>query len=94
MINLAGYSFDPNKACIVCAHVISGAPVFALAHDDDGDLQFACGEEAHTGVDWHLVCLEHLDLNGLGLAEVPTLEPGFAAERDDIDAAWEVVSVD
>ncbi|RZI60298.1 MAG: hypothetical protein EOP14_01785 [Pseudomonas sp.] len=94
MIHLAGYSFDPNKACIVCRHVISGAPVIAVAHDDDGDLQFVCGEEAHATEDWHLVCLEHLDLNKLGLGDMPTLEPGFAAERDFIDANWEVVSVD
>ena len=94
MIDLAGYSFNPDKACIVCEHVISGAPVFAVAHDDEGDLQFACGEEAHATADWHLVGLEHLDLNELGLAGMPTVDPGFAALRDNIDAAWEVVSVE
>ena len=94
MINLAGYNFDPNKACIVCGHVINGAPVFAVAHDDDGDLQFACGEEAHTVADWHLVGLEHLDVNQLGLAAMPTVDPGFAALRDEPDGTWEVISVD
>ena len=94
MIDLAGYSFDPNKACIVCGHVISGMPVFAVAHDDDGDLQFACGAEAHTAADWHLLGLEHLDLNELALTGMPTVDPGFAALRAKIDTAWEVVSVE
>jgi hypothetical protein len=93
MIDLAGYSFDSNKACIVCGHVIDGTPVLAVAHDDDGDLQFACGHKAHTAADWHLVGLEHLDLNELGLGGILTLDPGFAALRDDTDAAWQVVPI-
>lgn len=93
MIDLAGYSFTPDKACIVCGHVMDGAPVLAVAHDDEGDLQFACGEEAHIAADWHLVGLEHIDLQTLGLRDMPTVDAGFAALRRDPGSPWEIVSV-
>jgi hypothetical protein len=93
MIDLAGYSLTPDKACIVCGHVMDGAPVLAVAHDDDGDLQFACGEEAHTTADWHVVGLEHIDLRQLGLGDMPIVDAGFAALREDLGSTWEIVSV-
>jgi hypothetical protein len=40
MIDLAGYSFDDHKACIVYRHVLDGLPVLGFAHDGEGDLPF------------------------------------------------------
>ncbi len=93
MIDFAGYSFAPDKACIVCGHVIDGMPILAVAHDDDGDLQFACGEEAHDTKDWHLIGLEHIDFDDLGPGEMPTVDAGFAALRDGPGSTWEIVPI-
>ncbi len=68
MISLAGHAFDPHKACFMCQHVFDGAPVLAFAHDEDGDLQVACGAESHTGEDWRGVGVAHLDCDDFQLA--------------------------
>lgn len=94
MVDLAGYSFPPDKACIVCGHVMGGLPVLAVAHDDDGDLQFACGEEAHVVDDWHIIGLEHIDCEKEGLADLPAVHPGYAALRNDVQAQWHVVRIE
>lgn len=93
MITLAGYTYVPNKACFVCQHVVDGAPVMGFAHDEDGDLQIACSAEIHSGEDWHMMCVGHLDLNHLQLVSLPTVDMGYAAERQDVTEEWMVVSL-
>jgi len=93
MVTLAGYSYVPNKACLVCQHVFDGAPVMGFAHDEDGDLQIACGAESHSGDDWHVVGVGHLDLDSLQLWSLPTVDMGYAAEREDVTGEWVLVSL-
>lgn len=94
MIDLAGYSFPPHKACIVCRHIMDGSPILAVAHDEDGDLQFTCGEDAHVADDWHAIGLEHLDCGEEGLANLPAVHPGYAALRNDVQSQWQVVPIE
>jgi hypothetical protein len=94
MVSLAGYTYEPDKACFVCQHVFDGAAVLGFAQDEDGDLQVTCGGEAHTGEDWRVVGLGHLDLNRLHLASMPTVDPGYAAERESVDGAWALFRVE
>lgn len=89
MIDLAGYSYATNKACIVCRDVLDGAPVLAFAHDAGGDLHFACSREDHNGSDWLVVGLEHIDLAAHGLDRLPTMHAGSEASRRSINAPWE-----
>lgn len=93
MISLAGHTFDPHKACFVCQHVFDGAPVLAFAHDEDGDLQVACGAESHTGEDWRVVGVAHLACDDLQLASPPTVNMGYEAEREAPRSEWVLFSL-
>ncbi|WP_076068161.1 hypothetical protein [Sphingomonas montana] len=90
MITLASYGFEPDKACIVCRHVIDGAPILVFVHDDDGDLQFACGGEAHSVDDWHAICLDHVDLAEHRLNRLPAVHAGHVAIREEAGGDWSV----
>ncbi len=61
-IQFGGYSFKPNKACLICDHVFEGSRIEVVAHDDDGWLQFLCGGEHDFGdpASSRIVGLEHL----------------------------------
>ena len=93
MVALAGHTYLPNKACFLCRHVLDGAPVMGFAHDEDGDLQIACGAESHSGDDWHVIGVGHLDLDGLQLVSLPTVDMGYAVERENLDGKWALVSL-
>lgn len=73
---------------------MDGSPILAVAHDEDGDLQFTCGEDAHVADDWHAIGLEHLDCGEEGLANLPAVHPGYAALRNDVQSQWQVVPIE
>lgn len=90
MIDLAGYTYDDHKACIVCRHVIDGLPVLGFAHDEDGDLHFTCGSHRHLEDDWQAVGLSHLLENVRSMNGVPVVHVGYCAERTSAGGAWSV----
>ncbi|NBC37895.1 hypothetical protein GTZ99_15170 [Novosphingobium sp. FSY-8] len=91
MITIAGHEFADTKLCIVCHHVLDGEPVLTFAHDDDGDLQFACGAEDHAMGDWSLVELADLDKEEFDLEGLPRVEKGHVVIRESEDEDWELV---
>lgn len=82
MIALFGYTFEDNKACLICEHVFAGEQIKVAVHDSDGWLQFLCGSENHKPDDAKTAALVELgkrhDLGALP-AELPM---GSAAEMD------------
>lgn len=91
MIDFAGYSYAEHKASIVCSHVVSGAAVLLFVHDEDGDIQFMCGQPAHGVDDAQLVGLTHLVEHIGSMPDIPVVEPGYAAERTAAGAPWSII---
>ena len=76
-----GYSFQPNKACLLCEHVFSGKrPVRIIAHDLDGWIQFLCGDEAHDPKCSKVVALEEVLRRHPIDSKDKVLNPGCFAE--------------
>jgi hypothetical protein len=90
MIELAGYTFDDHKACIVCRHVCEAFPVLAFAHDRDGDIHFTCGAVGHEADDWNVIGLSHLLDQVRSMGNMPLVEAGFEATRSHPGAGWEL----
>ena len=93
MIDFAGYSYAEHKAAIACSHVLSGAPVLVFVHDEDGDIQFMCGESGHGVDDAQVVGLTHLLEHIRSMPDIPVVEPGYAAERSAPGAPWSISPV-
>lgn len=88
MIKLAGYTFPENRASIVCTHVWAGRPVLVFAHDIDGDIQFLCGDDGHNGSDALVLGLAELEGQLRSMDGIPTVKPGYRAERSTIGSDW------
>lgn len=93
MIDFAGYSYPPNRACFICKHVMDGSPILAMAHDHESDLQLVCGIVGHMPDDWHVVGVGHIDHKKEVLGDLPTVHVGFAAERASIESPWRIVPI-
>ena len=92
MIAFAGYNFDDHKAAIACRHVCDGLPVLLYVHDDEGDIHFMCGAADHLDDDLVVVGLSHLMEQVRAMSDIPTVDPGFLAERDFPGADWSVAA--
>jgi hypothetical protein len=68
MTQVAGEQFPDNLACLTCAHVLAGSPIYLVARDDDGDWQFLCNR-SHDGTDARII----------GLDEAVSLEPRLSS---------------
>jgi hypothetical protein len=82
---------DPeNAASIACSHVLEGAPVLRVTHDDDdGGWQFLCGQtEPHETNEGRVVCLGCMVARDALLRQLSTLPLGWCADREGIDAPW------
>lgn len=88
MIDIAGYTFPKNRASIVCTHVWDGHPVLLFVHDDDGDIQFYCGEKGHSEADALVLDLAEIENHLHSMQDIPTVRPGFCAERAHLGGAW------
>lgn len=92
MISLFGYSFQDNKACLICEHVFAGDQVRIAVHDEDGWLQFLCGADDHAPQKGKVVGLSEFakrhDLSGLPAK----LTPGSAAELQQ-GGRWQVFDI-
>ena len=91
-ISFAGYTFNSEKGCFACEHVLGGEPVRLFVHDVDGDLQFLCGSPDH---DWNnsrprFIHAAHLLEWHPDLLTLRTVDFGFEAEREDTKSPWVV----
>lgn len=68
MALLAGEQFPDDLACLICAHVLAGSPIYLVSRDDDGDWQFLCGRP-HNSTDARVI----------GLSEAISLEPRLSS---------------
>ncbi|MEG8039006.1 hypothetical protein QP166_06470 [Sphingomonas sp. LR60] len=90
-ISFAGYTFDADKGCFTCIHVIDGAPVLLFLHEGNGDLQFMCGVDDHDfEKDCQFVHATHILDEQPDLASLPNVELGHLAERIDAQSPWAV----
>jgi len=89
-ISFAGYTFDDDKGCFTCQHVLDGAPVLLFVHEADGDLQFMCGAPDHDYDECRLLHAAHLLDAQPDLLMLPTVDFGFEAERPDVRSPWVV----
>lgn len=90
---MAARKFSNDYGVFVCEHVFNkDAPVTFAVRDFDGSYQFLCGQNDDE-VEPHLVCISHLLTDDPSLAETADLEPGSYADRDHVNAAWSVGSL-
>jgi hypothetical protein len=68
MALVAGEQFPDDIACLTCAHVLAGSPIYLIVRDDDGDWQFLCNS-SHDGTDARVI----------GLGEAVLLEPRLSS---------------
>lgn len=84
------FSDDPNKACIVCDHILNKErPILYVAHDNDGDWQFLCGDDDHHEGIAKVISLKQvteIDESINDLYEMPT---NVSAFRQSIGAKWQ-----
>jgi hypothetical protein len=57
MIAFGDYAYDDDKATLTCKQASVLAPVLALSHDEDGDLNFTCGADSHSERHWLVIGL-------------------------------------
>jgi hypothetical protein len=82
---------DPeNVASIACSHVLAGAPILRVTHDDDdGCWQILCGQEtSHETSEARVVCLACMVARDSMLRELPDLPLGWCADRDGAGLPW------
>ena len=92
-ISFAGYTFDDDKGCFACQHVMDGAPVLLFVHEAGGDLQFMCGASGHGYSECRLLHAAHLLEWQPDLLMLPTVDFEFEAERADENSPWVVSPV-
>jgi hypothetical protein len=80
---------EAESPAFICPHVFHRTkPVLLVCHETDGDWQFLCGGNDHTGDDGHVVGRGHLPEHDPTLREVLDLPKGHCAERRKIGAEW------
>ena len=90
-VTIAGHDVAAHIASIVCRHVVEAGEVRIFAHDDDGTMQFLCGCELDVNQAM-VVGVSHVLEWHPDLAKLPTVSPGFWAERSERGAPWVVKS--
>jgi hypothetical protein len=56
MVIVAGELFPDDLACLTCAHVLNGSPVYLVARDADNEWQFLC-DGSHEAADARVIAL-------------------------------------
>ena len=83
------FSLPPDTAVITCVHILNGAPILHVVHDEDGDWQFLCGKK-HTTEEARVISLAEackLDETVTELSEMPC---GVAADRRKKGSKWKI----
>jgi hypothetical protein len=88
--NLYKFEDPENTACIVCNHVLSKErPILYVAHDEEADWQFLCGQDDHTEENAKIISLKQvteLDQTVNDLYEMPIK---VGAERKTVKDKWQ-----
>jgi hypothetical protein len=92
-ISIGGYTFDADKGCFACNHVMADQPVLLFCHEADGDLQFMCGEQGHESGDDAWMHAAHVLGRHSSLCGLPIVDPGFLAERATPSGEWVVAAI-
>jgi Domain of unknown function (DUF4262) len=92
-MSIETFSFDeaPDTAIFACRHVMDGAPILFVAHDQEGDWQFLCGEGSHQPKDGLLVGLGCMVERDPSINELSKMCTGHHATRASQQAPWSVV---
>jgi hypothetical protein len=93
-VSFAGYTFDIDKGCFACSHVMAGQPVLLFCHEADGDLQFMCGSVSHESDDYAWMHTTHVLEKHPSLYDLPTVNFGFLAERGTQSDEWVVAPIE
>ena len=88
-VQLFGYLYARNTACMVCEHFAAGAPLQLVVHDGEGEITFACGQPGHPDEEWKVIGLGRA-ADMLDLTSVPELQEGEIARRASADQPWNV----
>ena len=91
LIDVAGYIYDAQRACVVCRHVVAGVTVLGFAKDPGGDLHFTCGRSDHVQEDWQASTLSQLLEHIRSMKDAPVVHAGHFAERQSAGGQWTVV---
>ena len=74
MALVAGEEFPDNCACLTCAHVLTGAPIYLVARDEGGDWQLLCNRP-HDGTDARVIGLDEAVAIDPRLSSIEPLRP-------------------
>ncbi|WP_310467164.1 hypothetical protein [Sphingomonas sp.] len=87
-VELFGFVYTHNTACILCTHVAAGEPVALVVHDSDGDISFACARSAHDDAEFKVIALGRA-ASIVDFSQLPHLDEGQQAERTP-DGEWRI----
>jgi len=89
---LGGFAFreDPRTGVYSCSHVLDGAPILYVTHDQEGDWQFLCGH-THEPAEGRLLCLAEVVAGDPSLQSLAGLRHGHRAEREHASQPWKVI---
>ncbi len=79
----------PNKAVLTTRYVINNSPVVCVIYDEDGDWQFLGTEEIDES-DAVVLSMEEIMKHDGSLCNVPELECGQSAVRENIHSPWRI----
>ena len=80
----------PDTAVITCCHVLAGAPILRVTHDEeDGMWQFLCGGE-HDASEARVIALKEAYALDASLGKLAKLPCGCAAQRSSKTGKWKI----
>lgn len=82
---------NKNKACLTTKYVMhDNSPIISVYYDEDEDWQFL-GKEDVAEEDAFVISVEQIIEHDPSLKNLPNLNVGQTAYRNNIDDQWEIV---
>ena len=80
----------PETAAITCCHVMAGAPILRVTHDEeDGMWQFLCGGE-HDAGEARVIALQEAYALDASLGKLVKMPCGCVAQRRSKTGKWHI----
>lgn len=80
----------PETAVITCCHVMAGAPILRVTHDEeDGMWQFLCGGE-HDAGEARVIALQEAHALDASLGKLVKMPCGCVAQRRSKTGKWHI----
>ena len=80
----------PETAVITCCHVMAGAPILRVTHDEeDGMWQFLCGGE-HDASEARVIALQEAYALDASLGKLVKMPCGCVAQRRSKNGKWQI----